>query len=329
MPEAEELRSHIAERYGFRAHTLYTLDQDVTLLRRDDGPSWVARVFSPERARAAVEGDAAVLQWLAEHGYPAERCAHAEPVSALGDSAVLVTEAVGWVPAFGPAGRDQRRWRHPRPRRAARAPAHAAAPVRPSVASGRSLASHRRGLTDGRAVGGCEWLDAAEAEAPARELAHFGELADALAAADPCEGLPAAMTHPDFVLANVVATREPSMVLVDWAGSGRGPRLWSLAFLLWAEGSKDLRRVDLALAGYTRRVTLEPEELDRLAAAITARPLVLDIWRLRNHGLGAADAVRKVTENAEFARAIAARVRAAIQSTGRYRSSSQGVTWTR
>jgi hypothetical protein len=64
-------------------------------------------------------------------------------------------------------------------------------------------------------------------------------------------------------------------------------------------------------------VMLEPEELDRLAAAITARPLVLDIWRLRNRGLGAADAVRKVAENVEFARAIAARVRAAIQSTGR------------
>jgi Ser/Thr protein kinase RdoA (MazF antagonist) len=125
------------------------------------------------------------------------------------------------------------------------------------------------------------------------------------------------MTHPDFVLANVVATREPSMVLVDWAGSGRGPRLWSLAFLLWAEGSKDLRRVDLALHGYTRRVTLEPEELDRLAAAITARPLVLDIWRLRNRGLGAADAVRNAAENAELARAIAAHARAAVQSTGR------------
>jgi hypothetical protein len=45
VPEAEELRSHLVERYDFRAHTLYTLDQDVTLLRRDDGPNWVARVL--------------------------------------------------------------------------------------------------------------------------------------------------------------------------------------------------------------------------------------------------------------------------------------------
>jgi hypothetical protein len=41
--------------------------------------------------------------------------------------------------------------------------------------------------------------------------------------------------------------------------------MWSLAFLLCAEGAKDLRRVDVVLAGYRRHVTLE-EELDRLAA---------------------------------------------------------------
>ena len=103
MPEAEELRSHLAERYGFRAHTLYTLDQDVVLLRRDDGPNWVARVFPAERPLEAVEGDAEILRWLADEGYPAERCAAADPVSVLEDRPVLVTEAVAGVP------RSQRR----------------------------------------------------------------------------------------------------------------------------------------------------------------------------------------------------------------------------
>ncbi|MGH2860868.1 MAG: hypothetical protein ACRDLT_05080 [Solirubrobacteraceae bacterium] len=37
----------------------------MVLLRRDDGPSWVARVFGPQRSRSVVEGDAAVLRWLA------------------------------------------------------------------------------------------------------------------------------------------------------------------------------------------------------------------------------------------------------------------------
>jgi len=159
-----------------------------------------------------------------------------------------------------------------------------------------------------------EWLEQAEAQAPARDLTHFSALAEALAAADACEGLPQAFVHADFVLGNVVAGTDGEMVLVDWAGSGLGPRLWSLAFLLWAEGSKDLRRVDLALAGYARQLRLEPEELERLEGAVLARPLVFDIWRLRNRGLVAADAVRNAEDARERARAIAARARAAIAS---------------
>lgn len=85
MVEPEELRAHLAQHYGFHACILYTLDQDVTLLRRNDGPSWVARVFGPQRSRAVVEGDAEILRWLQEVGYPAERCATEDPVSSLGD----------------------------------------------------------------------------------------------------------------------------------------------------------------------------------------------------------------------------------------------------
>ena len=96
--EAEELRSHLAERYGFRGHTLYTLDQDVILLRRDDGPSWVARIFPEDRPLAAAEGDAEILRWLEDVGFPAERCADPEPVSVLEGRAVLVTAAVPSVP---------------------------------------------------------------------------------------------------------------------------------------------------------------------------------------------------------------------------------------
>lgn len=45
--QPEELRSHLAERYGFRAHALYILDQDVILLRPSAAPpitaDWRAR----------------------------------------------------------------------------------------------------------------------------------------------------------------------------------------------------------------------------------------------------------------------------------------------
>jgi Ser/Thr protein kinase RdoA (MazF antagonist) len=308
MLSAEELRSHIAERYGFRAHTLFNFDEDVVLLRRDGGPSWVARVFGPQRRRTAVEGDAEILRWLAANDYPAERCATDDPVSSLGDCTVLVTEAVAAVP------RAQRRQT-----------IKDAGGIRGLGELLGVLHTLPSGDAPGRAGGGWhhmvdgspadelaaagEWLEQAEADASFRDVAHYGELADALEFADAGAGLPEALTHPDFVLANVVASPGPAMVLVDWTGAGRGPRLSTLAFLLWAEGGKDLRRVDLALSGYCRRVKLERQELARLEPAITARPLVLDIWRLRQRGLSAADAARSAADHRRLAGAIAARVR--------------------
>jgi Phosphotransferase enzyme family len=100
---------------------------------------------------------------------------------------------------------------------------------------------------------------------PDAERAAFDALRAEVAALDAAEGLPEGLIHPDFVLANVVAT-PGGMVLVDWAGAGRGPRLWSLAFLLYAEAAKDPRRAGAVLLGYRERVTLEPEELDRLGS---------------------------------------------------------------
>lgn len=315
MADAEALRTHLVDRYGFHARTLFTLDQDVVLLRRDDGPNWVARVFPPRRPFAAAAGDAAILNWLAAQDYPAERCADPEPVSVLDGETVLVTEAVATVPrterrvtikdAGGIRGLGELLGR-----------LHTL-PLQPKPA-----ALHRAGgawhhMTDGgpadelRAARG--WLEEAEAQAPIRDLAHFGHLNDALERADACEGLPEALIHPDFVLANVVATPEPGMVLVDWAGAGSGPRLWSLAFLLWAEGFKDLRRVDLAVAGYRRHVQLEEAELERLEVAIAARPLVFDIWRLHHGGCGAAEAAERAAETRKLARAVAER---ALQALG-------------
>ncbi|HEX3974728.1 MAG TPA: hypothetical protein VHW96_00615 [Solirubrobacteraceae bacterium] len=58
-----------------------------------------------------------------------------------------------------------------------------------------------------------------------------------------------AFTHPDFVMANVVAPGDGTMVLVDWSGAGRAPRMWSLGFLLWAVGfGGDLARARAAFS---------------------------------------------------------------------------------
>jgi hypothetical protein len=149
---------------------------------------------------------------------------------------------------------------------------------------------------------------------PDAERAAFDALRAEVAALDAAEGLPEGLIHPDFVLANVVATTG-GMVLVDWAGAGRGPRLWPLAFLLYAEAAKEPRRAGAVLLGYREHVTLEAEELDRLGAAARARPLILRAWsvcRGQTTPTGAMTAASKTNALTEM---IATRVRAAM--TGR------------
>jgi Ser/Thr protein kinase RdoA (MazF antagonist) len=318
MAEPEALRTHLLDQYGFRARTLFTFDQDVVLLRRDDGPNWVARVFPARRPGTAVAGDAEILSWLAAQGYPAERTADPDPVTALGDETVLVTEAVSVVP------RVQRRAAI-KDSGGIRGLGALLGKLHTLAGAGADAAPNRPGgawhhLADGLPAAE---LDAARAlvdrtmeRAPTRDLAQIAHLADALDAADDCDGLPEAFIHPDFVLANVVATAEPGMVLVDWAGAGRGPRLWSLAFLLWAEGNKDLRRVDLALSGYRRHVELSGAELERLEAAIIARPLVFEAWSLHNHARPQGDTALRVREIWRLAHAIAERARQTLTGAG-------------
>jgi Ser/Thr protein kinase RdoA (MazF antagonist) len=280
VADVEELRAHLVDRYGIHVQAMLTLDQDVILMRRSDGANWIARVFSPIRSLEAVRGDAEILSWLAEIGYPAERCATEQPVSELDGCAVLVTEAV--LSARGPdrrkaikdAGGIRRLGELLAELTTLRVPP--GAPSRPGgawhhIAAGDPAAE----LEAARSM-----LEQAEERAPARDLGAFTSLTEELDSLDAGVGLPEGFLHPDFVLANVVATKEPGMVLVDWAGAGIGPRLWPLAFLVWAEASKNPRRATLALNGYRRHVELEPEELERLPGMMRARPLIFDIWRL-------------------------------------------------
>ena len=70
-----------------------------------------------------------------------------------------------------------------------------------------------------------------------RELGDYHRLCDLVEQSDDCSDLPHAFVHPDFVLANAIPTADERLVIVDWAGAGRGPRLWAIGFLLWAAGS--------------------------------------------------------------------------------------------
>jgi Ser/Thr protein kinase RdoA (MazF antagonist) len=303
---AQRLRSHLQDRYGITAQAMTSLDVGVWRVGRSDGPDWVARWFPASRPAGAVAGDAEVLRYLAACQFPAERCAAADAVSVLDGRDVLVTE---WA---SPVPREQRR-------EAIRAAGglgrlgallgqlHCLPPGAAGAVTRPGGAWHH--LADGRPS--AEIAAAAQMLAGAAHLIPDGErdaydaLRAQVAALDAGDGLPEAITHPDFVLANVVATPE-GMVLVDWAGAGLGPRVWSLAFLLYAEGAKDLRRARMVLAGYRRHVTLTGEELGRLAGIARARPLILSAWSVCTGRTTPSKAMADAAEARLLAEAIAA-----------------------
>ncbi len=276
------LRGHLKQRYGVDVESMQRLDRGVLDVALRDGRRWIVRIFSPERALEQVEADAAVLQFLEQQGFPAERCADAQPVSTLGGRGLLVTEYIEGVrptpdermltaigELFGrlytlPAGDG--------------APAREAGALHHYARNGGGPASDLAAASS--------WLAALEDQAPAQQRARFDALREQIANADACLGLPQALIHPDPVLKNLLATGSGKLVLIDWTGAGRGPRLASLASLIWSyalgQGGWSPRRVDAVVAGLRAHIRLEEQELARLGAVMRNRPLVFACWRYRH-----------------------------------------------
>ena len=105
-------------------------------------------------------------------------------------------------------------------------------------------------------------------------------------------------------------------VLIDWTGAGRGPRLWSLAFLLWAAGCEGLRCVDAVVAAYRRHVEPTSAELERLAPAIAARPVIFESGRAAPDDKKLPEVVESVSTERARAESIAARAAAAANGSG-------------
>jgi len=91
--DPSRLYAHVSERYGVEIAETTQLDGGVHLVRAASGDPWVVRHFQRHRPVEAVAGDAEVLDLLAQHGYPAERCID-DPLSVLDGEAVLVTRYV-------------------------------------------------------------------------------------------------------------------------------------------------------------------------------------------------------------------------------------------
>jgi Ser/Thr protein kinase RdoA (MazF antagonist) len=284
------LSAHLAATYGVEPRGLSRLDDGVFRVDLPD-ESWVARVFAT-RSAEEVQGDADILGLLGPTAFPAERCAVDEPVSLLNGLPVLVTEYV-----VGDRPRGGRIY---------------------AVLGALMGALHERPGTDLRPGGG--WHHIVGQGSPRDEIDVAVDLlgrADDLAArglidelddAVDCADLPHAFVHPDPVPVNAIESPGQITTLVDWAGSGRGPRLWSLAFLLFATGGRP-KALELAMSRYQWRITLEPAELDALENVLAARSLLLGAWAV---GTGRTPAAKVLAERAaarQQAGEVAAQVR--------------------
>jgi Ser/Thr protein kinase RdoA (MazF antagonist) len=266
------LASHLNSTYDIDVAAMTELDLGVIRIDRHDGPSWVARVFPATRTLDDVRQDARVLELLEQGGFPAERKAVAESVSTHVGQGVLVTEFI--------AGRP--------PRAGGRTFAYLGALLG---------ALHTREATNVASGGGWHHLvstgtpsdevrtlqsllERHAATVTAEDQAAFKALRTEVSKIDACEDLPHCFVHPDMVPSNAIELDDATLAIVDWANAGRGPRLWSLGFSIFAAGVRDARLVEKFVSRYVKWSSLESEELARLEGAIRARPLTIHAWEI-------------------------------------------------
>lgn len=248
------------------------------LVKRKDGPAWVARVFSsPADKVSRVEDDADILRFLASHDFPAERLAHDEPVSVLDGGGVIVTEFVEGGRPTDALGRVESPAVHYE-LASLLGRLHTLPAAGGAVARDGGSEEHDGGFYVGQPkqdlAAAMSFLVSVEDAVAPEGREKFEWLRDQVENADDAEGLPEALTHGNYHAWAAVGT-PGNLVIVGWAGSGRGPRLPALAWLLRtaAEGSADY--VDTVVRGYREHVELIDEELDRLAGVLNMRPLWL------------------------------------------------------
>ena len=279
------LREFVERRYHVRVASLLRLDKGVFNANLHDGRSWVVRVFPTGRTLEQVEGDAAVLHLLEQHRFPSERCIDDRPASFVRNCAFLVTEFIeGVTPS--PDTRTLTTFGEMLGR------LHTL-PIEDGPVTREAGALHHYVRSGGgpqhELQAAADWLSEIEAQVQPQHRARFDALRQQAASADTCQHLPQAIIHPDPVLKNLLVS-SGDLMLIDWTGAGRGPRLFSLAVAIWScalqAGNWSPERIQAFIAGYRSHIQLEEEELARLPGVMRVRPLAFACWRYRHALLG-------------------------------------------
>lgn len=280
-PVAERLLVHLQDHYGIEpvAATKVSVHKTyVFRIDRLDGDPWIARAYPPARPRSGVEGDDAILRYLEQQHFPAERLAVDDAVSDFDGSAVLVTRFVESVPL--PDGAEKFAIMGDLLGRLHALPPDPAF-SRPGGASGEDPS--REGSPRQDLLAALAFLDSVDTKVAAAHRERFEQLRDTVRSADDGHGLPEALLHgnlphaPDHAIAG-----EQGPIVINWKASGRGPRLADLAYLMWVTWLDQ----DLITAGvdaYRRHVELTDDELDRLEGVMATRPLYLMAFDYRRN----------------------------------------------
>jgi Ser/Thr protein kinase RdoA (MazF antagonist) len=287
--EQAALKAHLEAHYGIGITSILPIDDDPATRPRDswpghypstlvvkhgDGHRWIARVFSSSADQVSrVQGDAEILKFLASQEFPAERIAHRDPVTVLDGKGVIVTQFIDggrpsaespavWYELAGLLGR-----------------LHMLATASGAVGRDGGAEETDGGFHVGRPkqdlAAAMSFLVSVENAVSAAGREKFEWLRDQVETADDAEGLPEAFTHGNYHPWAAVGT-PGDLAIVGWAGSGRGPRLPALAWLLRtaAEGNRP-DHIDAVMHGYSEHVRLSDEELDRLPSILNLKPLWL------------------------------------------------------
>lgn len=296
------LSSHLEAHYDIQATKLVSLDTNVFRVDQVAHSSWVARVFPCEFSPAVTEAEssAKILFFLRQCGFPAEKCAHEKPVSTFRGRQVLVTE-------FLHGGRPKVCAKTFRRLGDLLGQLHTL-PVDGGTISWKGGAWHHLcpwGGPHEEIAAALALLSQARSKIPVEEHAAYEELRWELERVGDFADLPKSLVHPDFVPINVIELLDGTLVPIDWAGSGQGPRIFCLAWLLFAAGSRGIEMVEAAIAGYRSHISMGLEELSHLSNSIFTRQLTIACWEACNGRRKILDLVQKLPVMHSLAEEIA------------------------